>query len=79
MTLLLLPAKGLIKRTPPLPCRHAGNHMWEISFERVLMVLTVFVNKFNGHQTVEWSTEEDGQGINWVISAPDLIFFFFLT
>lgn len=48
------------------------------------MVLTVFVNKFNGHQTVEWSTEEDGQGINWAISAlqsfasnaPDLIFFF---
>lgn len=48
------------------------------------MVLTVFVNKFNGHQTVEWSTEEDGHGINWTISAlqsfacnaPDLIFFF---
>lgn len=73
LTLLPLPAQGLINVTPLLLRRHTGNHMWEISFERLLMALTVSVDKFNGHQTVEWSTEEDGQGINRGINALQAI------
>lgn len=47
--------------------------MWEISFERLSMGLTVSVDKFNGHHTVEWSIEVDGQGINWDINALQAI------
>lgn len=47
--------------------------MWKMSFERLLMGLTVSVNKFNGHRTVEWPIEVDGQGINRGINALQAI------
>lgn len=49
-----------------------SNHTWEISFERLLMGLTVSVDKFKGHHTVEWSIEVDGHGINQGINALNL-------
>lgn len=49
--------------------RRMSNHMWEISFERLLIGLTVSMDTFNGHHTSEWSTEVDGQGTNQGINA----------
>lgn len=49
------------------------NHTLEISFERLLMGLTVSVDKFIVHCTVESSIEVDGQGINWGINALQAI------
>lgn len=73
MILLPPPVKGLINITALLLQRSTSNHTWEISFERLLMGLTVSVDKFNDHHTVERSIEVSGQGINRGINAVQAI------